>query len=114
MFEELYDLVSRLGSWRWPVVDGRVTEVLGERIEFRNGEKRARLAVAYEFSVGDNGPYTGECFWTPLFMSVARVAQARKLVHKHQAVRVRYRPDDPCVNSLAGGVAGLLRTSQPS
>jgi hypothetical protein len=114
MFEDLYDSISRLGSWRWPVADGVITEVLGEHIEFRSGEKRARLSVTYEFTVGGDGPYTGEGFWTPLFSSIRRVAAARRKVHGHQRVRVRYRPDDPSVNVLDGGVARLLKKSSQS
>ena len=107
MFEDLYDAISRLWSWTWPCADGRVTEVLGEHIG--RDQDRARLAVAYEFWVGRDGPYTGECFWTPLFSEIKRVAAARRKVHRRQKVRVRYRPDDPSVNTLDGGVAALLR-----
>jgi hypothetical protein len=109
MFEDLYDGFSRLWSWSWPRAGGKVTEVLGEHIEFRSGEKRARLAVAYEFSVGTDGPYTGECFRSPTFFSIRRVANARRKVHAGQRVQVRYRPDDPSVNTIDGGVSGLLR-----
>ena len=112
MFEDLYDGISRLWSWHWPTAGGRVTEVLGEHIEFRAGEKRARLAVAYEFSVGEDGPYTGESFWTPVFFSIQRVARVRKKVHVRQRVRIRYRCDDPSVNTLDGGVARLLNNRE--
>lgn len=111
MFEDLYDGISRLWSGSWPRTSGTVTEVLGEHIEFRSGEKRARLAVAYEFTIGNDGPYTGECFWTPIFFSTRRVARARRLIHKHQEVRIRYRRDNPSVNTLDGGVSRLLRTN---
>jgi len=47
MFGDLYDAMSLLWSWRWPVTEGEVTAVGGDT---------ARLAVAYEFSVGDDGP----------------------------------------------------------
>lgn len=107
MFDDLYDLVSRLWCWSWPCADGKVTEVLGEC--FGRNRDHARLSVTYEFWVSDDGPYTGECFWTPVFFEIRRVAAARKKVHRNQKVRVRYRPDDPGVNALDGGVAGLLR-----
>jgi hypothetical protein len=109
IFEDLYDSISHLWSWCWPCTDGKVTEVLGEHISFRNGEKRARLAIAHEFSVGADGPYTGECFWTPVFFSIRRVAKARRKVHARQRVRVRYRPGDPSVNTPDGGVARLVK-----
>jgi hypothetical protein len=109
MFTDLYDAISMLWSWQWPVADGRITEVLGEHIEYRSNEKRARLAGAYEFCVGSDGPYTGERFWTPVFCSVRRVAAARRRLRAHRKVQVRYRPDDPSVNRLKGGVAKLFK-----
>ena len=62
MFEALYDELSKLWSWRWPVAKGKITAVGVQRIHARGGD-RLRLTVAYEFSVGEDGPYTGECFW---------------------------------------------------
>lgn len=109
MFDDLYDSISLLWSWRWPVVDGKVTAVDIERIKHSRGGDTARLAVAYEFSVGDDGPYTGECFWVPAFCSIKRVAAARRKVHVRAPLTVRYRPDDPSVNTLDGGVAKLLK-----
>jgi hypothetical protein len=109
MFNDLYDAISFLWSWRWPVAEGEVTEVISERVG-RNRDQ-ARLAVAYEFSVSTDGPYTGECFWTPAFFQVRRVASARKKIRRFAGVRVRYRPDDPSVNRLDGGVAKLLKES---
>jgi hypothetical protein len=110
MFADLYDAVSFLWSWRWPLANGQVTAVDTERIRHSNGRYDARLAVAYEFSVGDDGPYTGECFWKPAFFSVRRVASARRKVHRGRQVSVRYRPDDPSVNTLDHGVRNLLRS----
>jgi hypothetical protein len=107
MFEDLYDRISMLWSPLWPVADGVVTEVISERLG--RERERARLAVAYEFSVGSDGPYTGECFWTPAFFPLRRVSSARRKLHKRVRVRVRYRPDDPSVNTLDGGVASLLK-----
>lgn len=111
MFNDLYDAVSFLCSWRWPVADGKVTEVISERVGRKKDQ--ARLAVAYEFSAGSDGPYTGECFWTPAFLQVRRVASARKKIRRSAGVRVRYRPDDPSVNRLDGGVARLLKEAGP-
>ncbi len=75
MLDNLYDAISLLWSWRWPVAEGEVTAVDVER----NREKEtARLAVAYEFSVGSDGPYTGECFWEPHIFSEKRVAAGRR------------------------------------
>jgi hypothetical protein len=110
MFEDLYDRFSVLGSRLWPVADGIVTEVISERLG--SDRNRARLAVAYEFSVGTDGPYTGECFWTPAFFPLRRVSSARKKLRKSAPVRIRYRPDDPSVNTLDGGVAALLKRTE--
>jgi allantoicase len=105
MFEELYDAVSRLWSCRWPLADGEVTEVILDRIRHRgNSPDTIRLAIAYEFSVGSDGPYTGESFWRPLFPSMKRVQDAKRKFHRHQRVIVRYRSDDPSVNRLDGRV----------
>jgi hypothetical protein len=106
MFEELFDKISLIWSPFWPVADGTVTEVISERVG--RDRDRARLAVAYEFSVGDDGPYTGECFWTPATCELKRVAAARRKVRAGQKVTVRYRRDDPSVNTLDGGVRALL------
>ena len=100
MFEELYDHVSRLWSWRWPLADGTVTEVLVERIRHNRGRDSFRLSVTYKFSVGDDGPYTGESFWTPAFCVNKRVVAARRKIRSGQPVRVRYRQDDPSINRL--------------
>jgi hypothetical protein len=111
MFNDLYDAISLLWSWRWPVAEGEVTAVDIERMRHDRNSDTARLAVAYEFSVGDDGPYTGECFWVPAFCSVRRIASARRKPHIRDPLRVRYRPGDPSVNTLDGGVARLLRMS---
>ena len=107
MPEDLYDRISMLWSRRWPVAEGKVTEVISERLG--TDRKRALLAIAYEFSIGRNGPYTGESFWTPAFFPLRRVSSARRKLRKRAPARVRYRPDDPSVNTLEGGVTKLLK-----
>ncbi len=106
MFEDLYDAVSRAWSWRWPLAEGEVTEVILERIRHRGNSNSdtVRLAIAYEFSVGSNGPYTGESFWRPLFPSMKRMQNAKRKFHRHQRVTVRYRSDDPSVNTMDGRI----------
>jgi uncharacterized protein DUF3592 len=111
MFNDLYDAVSLFWSWRWPTAIGQITAVDVERIRQSNGRYQARLAVAYEFSIGDDGPYTGEGFWRPAFFSARRVASARRKVRVRRQVSVRYRPDDPSVNTLDHGVRGLLKSA---
>jgi hypothetical protein len=100
MFEDLRDSVSFLWSWRWPYTEDQVTAADIERIKRSRGVARIRLAIAYEFSVGDDGPYTGESFWEPLFFPRKRVAAARHKFHLRRSVIVHYRVDDPSVNRL--------------
>lgn len=99
MFNDLFDAFSYLWSWRWPVADGEVTAVDIERIgQGRN--KTFRLAVAYEFSLGEDGPYTGESFWRPAFLAKRRVQNTARRFHRRQLVAIRYRADDPSINRL--------------
>lgn len=101
MFNDLYDALSYLWSWRWPIAEGEITAIDVERIG-RGRDTTFRLAIAYEFSVGTDGPYTGESFWRPAFLAQKRVQSAARRFHHHQRVTVRYRPDDPSVNRLDG------------
>jgi hypothetical protein len=100
VFDDLYDVVSFLWSWRWPETHGQVTAVDVEKIKDSEGIETFRLAVAYKFSIGADGPYTGESFWQPTFFPKSRVLAARRNIRVHQQVAVRYRTDDPSVNKL--------------
>jgi hypothetical protein len=101
MFEDLYDTISRLWSRRWPEAMGEVTAVAVERIGTSPRDKgRLRLAVAYKFSVNGEGSYTGESFWSPAFRFSRAVLAARRNIRVGQPVLVRYRTDDPSVNTL--------------
>lgn len=101
MFEDLYDSISFLWSWRWPTVGGEITAVVVERVRHYRGGDTLRLAIAYKFSVGEDGPYDGESFWEPsFFWKKRRIVAARHRLHTRQHVLVRYRPDDPSVNTL--------------
>jgi hypothetical protein len=95
MFDDLYDAASMLLSWRWPKAAAEVTAVSVERITDSHEHDTLRLAVAYKFSVGDDGPYTGESFWQPMYFSKKRMLAARRQVRVHQQLPVRYRADDP-------------------
>ena|SRR6516164_7132806 len=98
MFEDLRDSVSMLWSWRWRRARGSVTEAIVERIDRGRNLVTYRLAVAYKFSVGDDGPYTGEGLWNPAFCAKRRALQARRNVRSGHWITVRFRPDDPSVN----------------
>ena len=103
MFSELYDAVSYLWSWRWPEAMGEVTAVDVERIK-SGGNIQLRLAVAYKFSINDDGPYTGESFWNLAFYVNRRVLAGKRKIRHGQKVTIRYRQDDPSVNRLDGRV----------
>ena len=100
MFDDLYDAISIVWSCRWPTSKGEVTAVDIERLRHSRGGDTLRLAIAYKFSLGDDGPYTGESFWEPIFFARKRVFAVRHKVRVRQPVTVRYRRDDPSVNTL--------------
>ena len=104
MFEDLYDTASLIFSRWWPKADGEITAIDVERLRHSQGADMLRLAVAYKFSLGDDGPYTCESFWRPSFFVNQRVAAARHKLHLHQPVKIRYCSDDPSVNKLDHGV----------
>jgi hypothetical protein len=104
MFDDLYDALSVFWSWKWPTANGQVTEVLAERIRHPRGGDTFRLSVAFKFSIGEDGPYTGESFWAPAFCQKKRVIAGRRKTRTGQNVLVRYRSDDPSVNRLDSSV----------
>jgi hypothetical protein len=95
MFDELYDYISLWFSWRWPKADGVITAAY---LNLDTGREGAQATVAYEFSVGGDGPYTGESPW------FGDTVYLNSLIG--QAVTVRYRKGDPSVNKLddSGGI----------
>jgi hypothetical protein len=100
MFEDLYDAISFLWSNRWPSVKGEITAVEVERLTGRRKD-RFRLAIAYKFFIGEDGPYTGVSFWDPPRSRAEESATAAKnKFHVGQQMPVRYRADDPSVNTL--------------
>jgi hypothetical protein len=100
MFGDLYDALSMLWSWSWPIATGEATVVEVERLRHSRGRDTLRLCVAYKFFVGSDGPYTGESFWAPAFFRNKRVSAGRHKMRSRQRVLVRYRTDDPSVNRL--------------
>jgi len=101
MFGELRNALSCLWSWRWPEATGEVTSVILDTVPDLDGEY-LRLAVAFKFFVGEDGPYTGHSFWTPV--SRDRALAARERFHVHDEIAVRYRPNDPSENKIAPSV----------
>ena len=104
MFDDLYDALSLVWSSRWPKSEGEITAVEAERVRHNRREEMLRLAIAYKFSVGEDGPYTGESFWSPNFFVKKRIIAARRKFRLRQRVTVRYRSDDPSVNKLDSSV----------
>ena len=101
MFDDLYDATSTMWSWRWATSEGEVTAVDLERIRHANsGNDTLRLAIAYNFSLDDDGLYTGESFWQPSFCVKRMVFAARHKARVRQRVTVCCRRDDPSVNML--------------
>jgi len=101
MFDELRNALSYLWSWRQPEATGEVTSVTVDTVPDLDGEY-LRLAVAFKFFVGEDGPYTGQSFWTPV--SRDRALAARERFHVHDEIAVRYRPNDPSENKIAPSV----------
>lgn len=94
MFEDLYDKLSTLFYFRWPTSEAKITS-----IEIDEGI--SKLAISYGFCIGENGPYTGVYFWNPRFTS--RMPLATDNLKVGQPVTLRYRRDDPSVNTLDRG-----------
>ena len=100
MFSDLYDSISLLFSWRWPKAEGVITAVDLRNSRYTQRETSdLRLVVVYEFSLGDDGPYTGETTW-PQWFSGTDVMEINYKLAIGRKVTVRYRPGDPSVNKL--------------
>ena len=93
MFSDLYDAISLLFSRAWPTAEGMITAVGAKAV--REGYM---LVVEYKFSVGNDGPYTGE--------SDCPIEYVGDLTHFNDNLRVgrpvtvRYRRDNPSVNKV--------------
>jgi hypothetical protein len=96
MFSELRDQISLLFFRLWPTAEGSITAV---DLGYGRG---LNVVIVYEFSVGDDGLYTGECR-SPSWFG-ADVPSINKKLAVGQTVAVRYRRDRPSVNKLDPGV----------
>jgi hypothetical protein len=100
MFGELWDYISVVFSWRWPKAEGAITSVHTRTFRYCDrGGSDLRLVVTYAFSVGTDGPYTGETVSPALFGEIDEI-DLDKTLRIGQAVIVRYRQDDPSLNRL--------------
>lgn len=103
MFEDFYDEISKLWSWRWPIAQGQVVLAEIERVRHRSSKDDTfRLSVVYNFCVNDDGLYGGEGFWSPAFSigAMKKLREAKRNFRVGMPVVVRYRPDDPSINKL--------------
>jgi hypothetical protein len=94
MFDVLYENISRMFSLRWPTAEASITGVYVDPIQ------QGQIEVAYEFSIGSDGPYTGQSS-PPFWFGGAGVVNADKMVG--QSVTIRYRRSDPSVSTLDRG-----------
>ena len=86
MFSELFD---KMFAQRWPEAEGTITRA------YLDPNTRGGLTVAYEFSIGGDGPYTGESYGAGVVdIDSFKIGTT---------VTVRYRKDDPSVNKIDPG-----------
>ena len=97
MFGELYENLSLLFYWRWPTVEGVITAA-----DLIYGRYPA-IVIVYEFSVGEDGPYTGQSR-SPFWFGSTNVNGINKQLAAGERVLVRYRPNQPSVNKLDSSV----------
>ena len=67
-------------------------------MNFRQASEPA-LFISYEFSVGQDGPYTGESSW-PSRPGDTDVTNLSERLRVGQPLTIHYRPDDPSVNTV--------------
>jgi len=97
MFDELAEGFSRLFSWRWPSCEGRIVAVDVQKGSGSRYGGGLVLAIGYEFPA-TNKNYSCEYFWEPASPALALAAKEQLKIG--QSVTVRYRLDDPNVNTL--------------
>jgi hypothetical protein len=126
LYDPLRRALRRRRRSHWAVVQGEVTRAgIDEVPAEKGGDGRDAyyvLTVRYRFRVsGRDVSYAGEESWRPpqplqiAWTSVTRKAEiregleglARRIAVGHR-VQVRYKPDDPSVNCIDGGVKRLV------
>ena len=86
-----------LGLRDWPIAQGQITG--WNRIQ---RDKENFVIVSYKFSVGDDGPYTGQESWQPSmkFRGQDLADNAERLLFDGRSIDVRYKPSDPSENTV--------------
>ncbi len=49
MFDDFYDVIPILFSWRWPKPEGEITQIDLRTETYGRGGNRLRIAIVYEF-----------------------------------------------------------------
>jgi|SRR6185437_556302 hypothetical protein len=93
MLKNLYDDFSLMFYRRWPKAEGKITAV-----DICPGTERD-VVIVYEFSVGDDGPYTGESS-RPFSFEGTTVMDIERRLSVGKPVLIRYRIDNPSINKL--------------
>ena len=93
MLADLYDNISLMFSRRWPTTEASITAV---DLSYGRG---IRVVVVYEFSLDDDGPYTGQSP-SPWWFGGTDVTYINNKLQVGQTVTVRYRRDRPSVNKI--------------
>lgn len=97
MFGELYDNILLVFYRRWPTAEAVIAAV---DIGYGKG---LDVVVVYEFSIDNDGPYTGESR-SPSWFGGSDVLEINKKLAVGSTVQIRYRADNPSVNKLDIGV----------
>ena len=90
---------------RWPTAEGCITAV--SAYPYEHG---VQFAITYQFSVAEDGPYTGVCH-SPTWFPGEDIRDVNTKFQVGQVVKIRFRPDDPSVNKLDASTWEELKTS---
>jgi hypothetical protein len=94
VFEDLRDAAVLLFSRNWPIAEGSITRVYVDPYE-----RGFYLRVAYEFSIGTDGPYTGESS-CPTWFGGTDVMDINESFKIGSVVPIRYKATNPSVNKI--------------
>ena len=97
MFEDLRDYFAKLFIWRLPTTEVTITDI---RIDQVTG----RIAIYYQFSLGQDGPYTG------VGSAEGELPLLTKKLDVGRPITVRYRREDPSINELDRDLSYLALT----
>ncbi len=94
MSSELYDNISLLFCWLWPMAEGCITSV------YVDPSQGGRISLAYEFSIGNDGPYTGQGS-PPFWFGGTTLMNTEKMLG--EKVIVRYKTSNRSVSTIDWG-----------